>query len=504
MRAATSRAFVAVLVLAISACGAAPAAKPAAASAATATAAPSPDLTSFYSQSLDWSACGKNQCANLTVPLDYTKPAGETIKIAVLRLAATDQQNKMGALVINPGGPGGSGVDFAAQGASYYSAKLRRSFDIVGFDPRGVGKSTALKCGDTALTDRLVGMNPEPSTAAQRDEDAAVTREFGQACLTNSGELARHLSTVEAARDMDVLRAALGEESLYFMGSSYGTYLGATYADLFPTKVGRMVLDGALDPTLSTVDLTLAQAGGFETALRAYVADCVKQSDCPLSGSVDQAVGQIRKFLDSVKATPLPTSSDRQLNEALALYGIWMPLYRKDWWSALTAALGQAMTTHSGTKLLELADAYASRGAASYEDNSIAILADVDCLDHDDAVPDSQVAQYLPRFLAASPTFGRAFASTLSSCGDWPIQSGLGPKALHAKGAPPIVVVGSTRDPATPLAWARALASQLSSGVLVTRDGDGHTGYHQGSTCVDSAVDSYFVDGKVPQNGLSC
>jgi pimeloyl-ACP methyl ester carboxylesterase len=464
----------------------------------------SPALARFYGQRLHWRPCAADQCATLTVPLDYAHPGGRTISVAVLRVPATDPRHKVGALVVNPGGPGGSGVQYAAAAQVVLGSVLPRYFDIVGFDPRGVGRSTPLRCASTAELDHFVASDPDPETAAERRQMDREVHRLGEGCLHDSGALARHMSTVEVAKDMDILRSALREPKLDYLGESYGTFLGATYANLFPHHVGRMVLDGAINPALSNAQLTLQQAHGFEVALRAYVGNCVAQGHCFLGSSVDQGTRRIRDFLNRMDTHPLPTDTSRQLTEGTAVLGIWMPLYVRSYWPQLTDGLQQAMFHGSGSKLLSLADYYTSRGPNGYLDNSLEALYDVNCLDHDDAIPTSRVPAHFPQFLKASPTFGRAFAYGLSTCASWPIHSGKRSHALHAKGAPPIVVVGTTRDPATPLEWARALARQLDSGVLVTRNGDGHTGFHQGNPCVDHAVQAYLVRGVVPRNGLAC
>jgi pimeloyl-ACP methyl ester carboxylesterase len=464
----------------------------------------SPALARFYGQRLHWRPCAADQCATLTVPLDYAHPGGRTISVAVLRVPATDPRHKVGALVVNPGGPGGSGVQYAAAAQVVLGSVLPRYFDIVGFDPRGVGRSTPLRCASTAELDHFVASDPDPETAAERRQMDRQVHRLGEGCLHDSGALARHMSTVEVAKDMDILRSALREPKLDYLGESYGTFLGATYANLFPHHVGRMVLDGAINPALSNAQLTLQQAHGFEVALRAYVGNCVAQGHCFLGSSVDQGTRRIRDFLNRMDTHPLPTDTSRQLTEGTAVLGIWMPLYVRSYWPQLTDGLQQAMFHGSGSKLLSLADYYTSRGPNGYLDNSLEALYDVNCLDHDDAILTSRVPAHFPEFLKASPTFGRAFAYGLSTCASWPIHSGKRSHALHAKGAPPIVVVGTTRDPATPLEWARALARQLDSGVLVTRNGDGHTGFHQGNPCVDHAVQAYLVRGVVPRNDLAC
>ena len=463
-----------------------------------------PDLARFYEQELDWQACGSNECARLRVPLDYARPTGRSISLAVLRVRAQQRDQRVGQLVVNPGGPGGSGVQYAGAGEAAFGSRLSRFYDIVGFDPRGVGESTPLKCAGTDRTDRFLSADPDPDDQAEVATLDRLTREFGQSCLANSGELARHMSTDEVARDLDVLRAALGEPRLDYFGASYGTLIGATYADLFPTHVRRMVLDGAIDPSLSNEQISLGQARGFQTAFTAYLADCVRQQACPLGRTVAEGQRTIADLVQQLDADPLPTSGGRPLTEGLATYGIFQPLYLKALWPTLTLALRQAIEQGRGDLLLQLSDQYTSRGPGGYTNNAMASLYAVNCLDHSDAITAAEVPSRIPAFEQVSPVFGRGFAYGLTSCGSWPIRSGKTTQAVTAAGAPPIVVVGTTRDPATPYPWAKSLAAQLESGRLVSRDGDGHTGFQQGNACVDGAIEDYLVAGTVPRAGLSC
>jgi pimeloyl-ACP methyl ester carboxylesterase len=468
------------------------------------TEATTASLSKFYRQKLTWKPCrDEEQCARVTVPLDYAEPAGRTIQLSLLKVPAVNKSRRVGSLLVNPGGPGASGVDFAASASGYFGRELREVFDIVGFDPRGVGRSTPLDCVSDRQLDTLIESDPDPDTPAEIRYSDGLLRALGQGCLRRSGDLARHMSTLEVAKDLDILRGVLGDRKLVYFGASYGTFIGATYADLFPTRVGRMVLDGALDPSLSTIELNLVQARGFERALRAYVGACVDRGDCFLGSTVDEGTARIRSFLDEVEAEPLETS-DRTLTAGTAVYGIWQTLYSKSYWSLLDTGLQRAFGG-DGSVLLALADAYTERGPrGAYLSNSLEVLYAVNCLDHDDPIPSSQVKQYVPRFEKASPTFGASFAYTLSGCSTWPIHTGRVPQPVHASGAPPILVVGTTRDPATPLTWARALASQLDSGILVKRDGDGHTGYRSGNSCVDTTVEAYLVSGRVPPGQVDC
>ena len=460
-------------------------------------------LERYYDQTLAWRSCGDNECTRLQVPLDYADPAGRSISIAVVRVPASDRANRIGQLVVNPGGPGGSGIDYAEGGRNTFGAALTRVYDIVGFDPRGVGKSTPVQCLGQKQTDAYVSSDPDPDTAAEVRAFETLNRAFGQACLQRSGELAAHVSTLEAAKDIDVLRAAIGEPKLDYLGASYGTYLGSTYADLFPTHVGRMVLDGALDPALSNEQLTFVQAKGFQTALDAYLADCVSRGSCPLGSSVEEGGQRLRQFLDQLDAKPLPTGTSRPLTEGLGVYGVILPLYFKAGWPILTQALNLAFRG-DGSALLQLADQYNERSPDGFETNFVQAILAINCLDHPDSTPLTEVPAKAAELEKISPTFGRFFAFGLTACKDWPVGSKRPSTAPTAAGAPPIVVIGTTRDPATPYSMAVSLAEELESGTLITREGDGHTGFRVGNQCVDGAVTRYLLRGTPPRAGLTC
>ena len=481
-----------------------PAAVPTTTPAPGATTPPRPALAAYYGQELDWESCrGGFLCSTLTVPLDYHDPGGDTLGVAVLKVPAADPGRRIGSLVVNPGGPGAPGTDYAAQSAAVFREPLLDAYDIVGFDPRGTGDSDPVDCLTDAELDEYVAEDPDPDTA---DEIAGYMRwvdALGAGCASRSGELAAHVTTVEAARDMDVLRAALGESSMAYFGASYGTKLGATYADLFPDRVGRLVLDGAVDLSLDARRLSLEQAGGFETALRAYVADCVERDDCYLGSTVEEGLARIKGFLDDVDAQPLPTGSDRMLEVGNAFYGVVLPLYNRDYWPILDQALSSGLDG-DGTSLLRLSDLYHSREGGHYNDNSTEALYAISCLDDPYAIPPAEVPAQVPAFEEVSPTFGSVFAWGLTTCLGTQVEATERDRHVDAAGAAPIVVVGTTRDPATPYQWAVHLAEQLDSGVLVSRDGDGHTGYNSGNACVDTAVEDYLIEGTVPDDGLRC
>jgi pimeloyl-ACP methyl ester carboxylesterase len=467
---------------------------------------PSPALARFYDQNLQWSSCGDgHQCAKLTVPLDYHRPDGQTIQLALLKVPAAGPGAKVGSLVINPGGPGEPGTSYAAQGGQAFGRPLLDHFDIVGFDPRGTGGSDPVVCLSDSQLNTYLGGDPDPSTPAQVRTFRQSQQAFAHGCAQRSGALASHISTVESARDMDILRAALGEPQLNYLGASYGTKLGATYAQLFPSRVGRFVLDGAIDPRLGTRAETLQQAAGFQRALDSYAANCVNGSaGCFLGNSVSQVDQTIRDLLDKIAQNPLPTSDGRQLTAGDAFYGIAATLYSRSYWVLLSEALQQAQGG-DGSLLMQLADAYASRNPnGTFKDNSMQAFYDISCLDDPWSLPYSKIRSQYPAFDKASPVFGKVFAWSLTSCRGFTPRSDEKVPVVHARGAAPIVVIGTTRDPATPYQWAVHLAHQLASGVLLTRNGDGHTAYNTGNACINNAVESYLVSGDVPRNGTRC
>jgi pimeloyl-ACP methyl ester carboxylesterase len=475
--------------------------------AASVSPAPVPDaLQSFYGQKLAWKNCGGSfQCSKLTVPVDYAAPDGATIQLAVIRLPAGKPDQRLGSLVINPGGPGGSGIDYTRAARAVISDAARRSFDVVGFDPRGVGESAPLRCLTDEQTDQLLAADPTPDDSAEVTDTVALFKQLGQRCADGGGDLLAHVSTPEAARDIDVLRAALGDKRLFYLGKSYGTFLGATYAGLFPKNVGRMVLDGAVDPALSSDQVNLGQARGFEQATRSFVGDCTRHRDCPLGSDVDRGMQRLRDLLASLDARPLPTSdASRPLTEGWGSLGIAVAMYDQGYWPLLRQALDQAFGGN-GSGLLRLADAYAERDSTGhYSSNQNTVIYAVNCLDRPDTGGLAAVQSSLARYEKAAPTWGAFLDWSQLPCAYWPVKSQGAPEKIAAEGSPPIVVVGTTRDPATPYEWAQGLADQLADGHLITYEGDGHTAYMRGSRCVDKAVDAYLLRGTVPERGLRC
>ncbi|KRV47588.1 proteinase [Wenjunlia vitaminophila] len=468
-----------------------------------------PELRPYYQQELNWRACGASgfECTTMRVPLDYDNPRrGDDVKLAVARKRAESTADRIGSLLVNPGGPGGSAIDYLQQQAALgYPAPVRARYDMVAFDPRGVKRSQPVTCLSDLRMDAFTRVDITPDDQGEIDKLVDANKAFARGCAQNSGKLLPHMGTIEAARDMDVLRALVGDDKLHYDGLSYGTMLGATYAGLFPDRVGRLVLDGAMDPSISALESSRAQAGGFETAFTAFASDCVKREDCPLGTSSVNAAGRnLDEFFKDLDRKPLPTQDgSRTLDEPLATTGVLLAMYDEGYWPVLRQALAAAKKG-DGTRLLRMSDVYYEREGGVYS-NIMYANAAVNCLDLPPAArtPDD-VKRALPSFTDTSPRFGTSMAWASLICGSWPVKPQGTPHRIEAKGADPILVVGTTRDPATPYTWAQSLAGQLDSATLLTYEGDGHTAYGRGSACVDSVVNDYLLNGRVPATDKRC
>lgn len=452
---------------------------------------------------LDWKPCGDGfDCATMRVPLSYDNAAGATIGLGLVRHNATG--TRTGTLVVNPGGPGGSGIDYARAASYIVTPAVLEHFDIVGFDPRGVGMSTPLHCLTGQQLDALMATDGTPDTPAEIQALADTAQVVRDGCTADNQQLITHMTTQDVARDLDRLRLALGEETLNYLGKSYGTFLGLTYAEMFPNHVGRFVLDGVLPADLDGDALALGQAQGFETAIRSFAADCARRSSCVLGKDAGAAFEKIVDFLAGLEVTPLQTNdSARPLTEPLATYSIFMQMYSPTQWPKLRDALTAAFAGN-GTPLLDLLDAATRRGAdGTYADNSMDVFYAVSCSDRPTRHSVSELESIADSWQGDN-TFGAYFAWANATCMDWPYPSGVSPHAITAKGAAPILVVSTTRDPATPYDWGVQVANELADARLVSYDGDGHTAYFNGSTCVDSVVDAYLLDGTVPANDVTC
>ena len=479
-------------------------------------------LESFYGQKVEWYDCVSTagveksaektgfQCAKVTVPLDYSKPGGQTIEIAMKKHLATGS-TRQGTLFMNPGGPGGSGVNSVGTMATSTFAGVQKAYDIIGFDPRGVGSSTAVNCtSDTELEAAAEGapVNAGEGDTTFEQRAAVISAQFKQleascAAGTKPVELLDHVDTVSAARDLDVLRALSGDQKLNYAGFSYGTYLGAHYAELFPANTGRMVLDGALDPSLSLSEHILGQARGFERALRNYVAWCQSGQSCPLSGDTDAGVKQIGDVFTSADQSPVPSSDPNRpvTGEDMKQVVGYMLYSPESSWSVVSEALGQVINKHDASAFRTIADQLDAQPMV----NTSAMMS-INCLDYrveGDMATWKAQSKELERI---APRFATISEAGDLSCQAWGHTGTQPSKALHAKGAAPILVIGTTGDPATPYEWAVALADQLESGQLLTWEGNGHAAYSNPGhgPCVTKAVDTYLLTGTMPKKGLTC
>lgn len=462
---------------------------------------------------LEWGACdpvpqqprGENvpfECATLQTPLDYANPAGGQMPIALIRTKATGTTGRIGSLIFNFGGPGGSGVTTLPQLATAY-AKLGTRYDLVSFDPRGIGKSRPVMCLDDEQTDVLVAADGTPDTPAEISEMTRLRTEFISGCVKNSNALLPYVGTVNAARDIDAIRAAVGDAQTYYFGISYGTFLGGNYAHQFQDKVGRAVLDAAVNPTADPLEASLEQAGGFQLALGNFAAACARQG-CELGKTRAEVVASVSSLLKRLDSAPLKTSDpDRKLTENLGFIGVISPLYSEPAWPELALALATA-EAGDGTNLLALADAYLDRDAQGHYTNLWSANAAVNCADSKERYTVADVQRVLPRFQKVSPVFGAALAWGIVGCTDWPVTGDNAAQNVSAPAAKPLVVIGNTGDPATPYASAPILADQLGSGVLVTLKGEGHGAYNTGNVCVQKVVNDYLLDGAVPAKGVVC
>lgn len=469
--------------------------------------APTTDLQSFYSQQVDWGGCSDSaadQCATVKVPLDYDDPSGETIDLAVARYLAGDD-DPVGSILVNPGGPGASAIDFLDSMPYIASPEVADEYDLVAFDPRGTTRTTPIRCFDGPAMDELVAADFDLSSDEGVEAQTAAWTEFGEACYENTGDPLAHVDTLTAARDMDVVRAVVGDEKLNYLGYSYGTKLGATYAAMFPDKVGRVVLDSVLDPSLTSDEVSEGQAAGFESALRAYAEDCLGGRGCPMTGSVDDAMAQIKAMLDRAHTNPLPTGTDRRLTAPLAFTGIAYPLYSQSLWPSLTDALSLGLEG-DGSGLLSLADEYYERDSdGTYLSNSTEAFSSINCLDYDRGTGDIDAMRAAADTIKqVAPTVGSFFGFSDTLCLGWPVEAVGGLDDYSATGAAPFLLIGTTNDPATPFVWAQSTAALMPSSVLITHEGEGHGVYGLGNSCVTNIVDDYFLDGTVPEAGVTC
>jgi len=463
---------------------------------------------SLTGQKPDWGRCKATsgspapgdewQCATIKAPRDYAKPDGGTVKLALIRSRATgDKGKRLGSLLFNFGGPGGSGVSTLPWYASRVD-QLHERYDLVSWDPRGTGASEGVRCRDDKEIQAAEKVDATPDDAAEEKAFLGDATDFGKDCEKSTGSLLSHVSTTDTARDMDLMRQVLGDDSMHYFGISYGTELGGVYAHLFAKDVGRVVLDAVVDPTADTFGHALNQTQGFQRALDDYLKSTGQD---PREGT-----RKIADLLDRLDSKPLSTSSGRELTETLALTGIVLPLYSKDSWPGLTSALESA-ESGDGSALLALADGYNERDASGHYGTSSHAQRAISCLDDRQRPTLAETRKRLARFEKISPVFGDYLGWDAAGwCHDWPVAGQFDTPEVSAPGADPILLVGNTGDPATPYAGARRMADELGKGVGVelTWKGEGHGAYGSGSDCVDATVDSYLLSGTVPKDGKVC
>ena len=465
-------------------------------SAASATA-----LARFYHQKLAWRGCGGGfSCASLLVPLDYAKPSGPTLRVAVIRQRSTGSHR--GSLIVNPGGPGGSGVQFVRQAAFAFDG-VTRHLDLVGFDPRGVGASKPIRCLTTAQLDAYFHLDLEATAGAARTRLVNLSRGFADGCWRRNGAYLSHVGTIDAARDMDVLRAALGDRKLTYYGASYGTYLGAKYAQLFPTHIRAMVLDGAVNPAFNTVADDIDQSKGFETNLDDFIAWCTRHGSCPLGASKATAMRNLGRLVARLRADPERVGS-RLLGVGEFWAGLAEGFYDTSEWPGLRTALAQARRGN-GAGMLQYFDALVDRRPDGSYDNLMESNMAINCVDRESPTSLAGFDAARQQAVAASPHFGIAILYSSLPCAYWHVSPVERAHPVQARTASPIMVIGTTHDPATPYANAVAFTHQLGPpAFLVTLVGDGHTAYFRGNDCISGLVDPYLTSARVPRGSPRC
>ncbi len=453
-------------------------------------------LADYQSQKLAWASCDKGvQCATMQVPVDYAHiEPDQSFAIFILRHPASVKSGRLGSLVVNPGGPGGSGVDYAYNWDSIISTAVSDKYDIVGFDERGIGQSQPIRCLTDAQEDAYLSADGKVNGQKGLDTAIAAAKDFADKCAAAAGSRLGHYGTIDSARDMELLRGLLGDSHLNFMGKSYGTYLGTLYADLYPSHVGRMILDGAIDPKESVANQNIYQAKGFDLALKSYLA---------ANPSITSK--QITDLLDRVHVKPIVVGK-RALTQALAITGIASGLYdNESGWPQLTSALNEIFKKNNGTKLLAMADNYNYRDSnGHFTSNQEDLQQIISCLDFSDPRTVAQIESDQAAFAAAAPIFGPYLGYAGLSCKYWHAPPLVTTDFTALTSVTPVLVIGVTRDPATPYQWAVALHQYFAKSQLLTFDGDGHTGHNRGSACIDSKVDSYLLTGAVPAMAVTC
>ncbi|NUQ72270.1 MAG: alpha/beta fold hydrolase [Polyangiaceae bacterium] len=454
---------------------------------------------------LQWSDCGAGfECAMFPVPLQHSLPANEAIEIPVIRKPAADPQNRIGSLFVNPGGPGGSGVAWVRYAHTRLPADVTNRFDIIGFDPRGVGGSLpAVDC--LSDLDAFIALDLSPDDATERARVLEETKKLVNGCEVKSGDILPYIDTESVARDMNHIRVALGEKTISYVGFSYGTLLGAMYAELYPSTVRAFILDGAVDPSLSGEDLIMGQALSFEEQLNDFLAMCAADLMCELKAAGNPA-DVFDALQTAIETEPMPAlgGDGRSVGPGELWWGVSGALYSPKSWPELASALAEAATVGDATGLLELSDNFAGRRPDGSYSNSLDQYHAVFSIDNPFPANLDYYEMATVELRAKAPRLGASFAYSALPSALWPLPAAREPAPVAAEGAAPILVIGTTHDPATPYAWAVSLASQLESGALLTRNGYGHTGFGGKSECVDAVASKYLIDLEVPDPGTEC
>ncbi len=445
------------------------------------------------------------ECGMLSVPVDYTKPDGDVAQIAMIRFKATGE--KIGSLVVNPGGPGESGVEAAASLLTSLPESVRQRFDLVGFDPRGVANSgPAVWCNSDAENDRLRAdpqVDYSPAGVAHIEKE---TKDFVQRCVDKMGdEFLVNVGTANVVKDLDAMRAALGDPKLTYLGYSYGTRIGSAYAEAYPQNVRAMILDGAVDPNVDPIEADIRQAAAFQKAFDDFAADCATDPSCPLGTDPAKAVDVYKSLVEPLVEKPAKTTDPRGLSYSDAIVGTILPLYSPNLWRHLTQALSE-MRDGTGDTMLTLADLYMGRDAEGHYNNSTDVRVAVNCVDQPAVTDRAKVIEEDRRVREVAPfmSYGEFTGhAPLSTCAFWPVPPTSTPHEIKVSGLPPILVVSTTNDPATPYQAGVDLAKQLG-GTLVTFDGTQHTVVFQGNTCIDDIAARYLVDVTVPPPDTRC
>jgi pimeloyl-ACP methyl ester carboxylesterase len=467
-----------------------------------------PELAPFYTQVLVWTPCdGGLQCSSLTVPLDYANPSAGTIQLKLNKARATGGlSNRQGSLVINPGGPGGSGLEFTAYAAQVIAPRVNQQFDFVSFDPRGVGESAPITCLTGRQTTVWLRLDGTPDTRVEERRLMTLASGIPRGCLAKSPDLARHVGSEDTVKDIDILRQALGEPKLNWLGFSYGTLIGTLYTEAFPDRVGRFVLDGALDPANNLMQVSQGQSHGFQVAISRFAADCASRPHCPYAGSAKAVLRGINRLLARLEVRSMPAEGRERLTQADALSAVFYSMYSPQLWSSLRIGL-QMASEGNGSGLMAIADNANDRtGPNTYANNMVSAFYATSCWDVP-ATPDAAglraAAAQWSRF-ARVPEMAKAMSWGNAPCSQWYGHTARQPAPASTTTTAPILVVGTIYDPATPYPWAVALSKQLTTSTLLTFVGDGHTAYGSGSRCIDRAVDAYLLTGAPPASGTVC